>query len=163
MAHDSKDSAADRERQVAGSGPQGLVLSSGRLGWEHITLTHWEGVVPQEVEEDALARHLIVIHLTPEPVGVLEKGDDLHAEGITRPGDINLFSAGERSYCRWDRALSFLRLDLSPDYLRRRARHLTGSARACRAAAAAIRLSTEQLARIDDLAPVGLALGRTLL
>jgi AraC family transcriptional regulator len=117
VKRDIKGEAADAGESALSGGPQGLVLSSGRLGWEHVSLTHWEAVAPQEAEEDALTRHLIVIHLTPEPVGVLEKGDGLHAEGLARPGDINLFSAGERSYCRWERALSFLRLDLSPDYL----------------------------------------------
>lgn len=74
----------------------------------------WEGVSPQEAFEPALSDHLIVIHMTPQPVKVFERADGYHGEGVAQQGDINLFSAGDMSFCRWEGELSFLRLDLSP-------------------------------------------------
>lgn len=97
---------------------EGQVLSSDRLGWEQICVSKWQDVAPQEAYEESLSNHLIVIHMTPEPVKVIERSDGLHNEGIAKPGEINLFSAGEMSYCRWDRELSFLRLDLPPAFVR---------------------------------------------
>jgi AraC family transcriptional regulator len=96
----------------------GLVLSSEPLGWEHVSLSKWQGVAPQEAYEPALSRHLIVIHTTPGPVKVFERGEGIQGEGIARPGDINLFSAGETSYCRWEDKLSFLRLEVSSSFVK---------------------------------------------
>ncbi|QYR21933.1 AraC family transcriptional regulator [Paenibacillus sp. sptzw28] len=62
--------------------------------------------------------------MTPQPVGVEERGDGLKAKGIAKAGDINVFSAGERSYCSWDSELSFVRLDLSPAYVRQVAQQI---------------------------------------
>jgi AraC family transcriptional regulator len=101
----------------------GPLLSSDTLGWDHLSLSKWQGVAPQEALEPSLTRHLIVIHSTPGPVKVYERGDGLNEEGIARPGDINLFSAGEMSYCRWENDLSFLRLELDPAFVKRVAEH----------------------------------------
>ncbi|WP_246627670.1 helix-turn-helix domain-containing protein [Paenibacillus solanacearum] len=73
----------------------------------------WESVSPQEAFEPALQSHLIVIHGTPQPVKVFERADGYRGEGVAKPGDINIFSAGDLSYCRWEGELSFVRLDLS--------------------------------------------------
>jgi AraC family transcriptional regulator len=96
----------------------GPLLTSDNLGWDPISLSKWQGVAPQEAYESSLSKHLIVIHTTPGPVKVFEQGDGLNEEGIARPGDINLFSAGERSYCRWEADLSFLRLELDPAFVK---------------------------------------------
>ncbi|MCZ8517707.1 AraC family transcriptional regulator [Paenibacillus filicis] len=94
--------------------PDYPVVSSDVFGWSEVKLSGWEGVSPQEAFEPALASHLIVIHTTPQPVRVFERADGYRGEGTAKQGDINLFSAGDMSYCRWDGALSFQRLDLSP-------------------------------------------------
>jgi AraC family transcriptional regulator len=104
--------------------PDGLTLSSEPLGWQHLTLTKWEGVPPQEADEPSLPAHLIVVHMTSQPVGVEERGDGLKERGIAKAGDINVFSAGESSYCRWDSELSFVRLDLSPAYVQQVAQQI---------------------------------------
>ncbi|AFC31133.1 AraC family transcriptional regulator [Paenibacillus mucilaginosus] len=101
----------------------GPLLSSDSLGWEHISLSKWQGVPPQEAFESSLSRHLIVIHTTPGPVHVHERGDGLNEEGVARPGNINVFSAGEMSYCRWEEELSFLRLELDPAFVQEIAGH----------------------------------------
>ncbi|QYR21932.1 hypothetical protein KZ483_02530 [Paenibacillus sp. sptzw28] len=36
--------------------PSGLILSSEPLGWQHLSLTKWEGVAPQEADEQAYLR-----------------------------------------------------------------------------------------------------------
>ncbi|UUZ78765.1 AraC family transcriptional regulator [Paenibacillus sp. P26] len=101
----------------------GPLLSSGNLGWDQISLSKWQGVAPQEAYEPALSKHLIVIHTTPGPVKVFERGDGFNEEGTARPGDINLFSEGEMSYCRWENDLSFLRLELDPVFVKKVAEH----------------------------------------
>ncbi len=103
------------ENQPIQNGP---LLSSDSLGWDHISLSKWQGVAPQEAYESSLSKHLIVIHTTPGPVNVFERGDGINQEGVARPGDINLFSAGEMSYCRWEDELSFLRLELNPEFVK---------------------------------------------
>ncbi|MBW7455548.1 helix-turn-helix domain-containing protein [Paenibacillus sepulcri] len=94
--------------------PDSPVATNDASGWSELKISAWEGVSPQEAFEPALDSHLIVIHKTPQPVRVFERADGYHGEGIAMPGHINLFSAGDMSYCRWDEELSFLRLDLSP-------------------------------------------------
>ncbi|WP_052703097.1 helix-turn-helix domain-containing protein [Paenibacillus beijingensis] len=94
--------------------PDSPIVTSEGLGWSELKFSGWEGVSPQEAYEPALSDHLIVIHTTPEPVRVFERTDGYSGEGIAIPGQINLFSAGDMSFCRWEGSLSFLRLDLSP-------------------------------------------------
>lgn len=110
-----------QKKDVAGSNSIGIfdtpLLSSASLDWPHLHLFQWQAAAPQETYEATLARHLIVIHTTPQVVGVLEWADGFRAEGLARPGDVNLLSAGEEAFCRWDSPLSFLRLELSPIYL----------------------------------------------
>ncbi|WP_248928380.1 helix-turn-helix domain-containing protein [Paenibacillus hamazuiensis] len=101
----------------------GPLLSSDNLGWDHISLSKWQGIAPQEAYEPSLSKHLIVLHTTPGPVKVFERGDGLNEEGVARPGDINIFSAGEMSYCRWENELSFLRLELDPTFVKQVADH----------------------------------------
>jgi hypothetical protein len=69
----------------------GLVLSSEPLGWKHVSLTKWQGVAPQEAYEPALSQHLIVIHTTPGPVKVFERGEGIRCEGLQDQG-ISIFS-----------------------------------------------------------------------
>jgi AraC family transcriptional regulator len=87
-------------------------------------MTGWEGVSPQEAFEPLLSEHLLVIHMTQQPVRVFERADGYRGEGMARQGDINLFSAGDMSFCRWEGELSFLRLDLSPGFTDRVAAEL---------------------------------------
>jgi AraC family transcriptional regulator len=79
-----------------------------------VKLSGGEGVAPQEAFEPALSDHLLVVHLTPQPVRVFERADGYMAEGVAHQGDINLFSAGGMSFCRWDEDLTFIRVDLPP-------------------------------------------------
>jgi AraC family transcriptional regulator len=94
--------------------PNSPVVTSDASGGSELKISGWEGVPPQEAFEPALSNHLIVIHKTPQPVRVFERANGYHGEGIAMPGHINLFSAGDLSFCRWEKELSFLRLDLSP-------------------------------------------------
>jgi AraC family transcriptional regulator len=94
--------------------PNSSVVTSDASGLSELKISGWEGVSPQEAFEPALSNHLIVIHKTPQPVRVFERADGYHGEGVAMPGHINVFSAGDLSFCRWENELSFLRLDLSP-------------------------------------------------
>ncbi|CAG7637140.1 helix-turn-helix transcriptional regulator [Paenibacillus allorhizosphaerae] len=93
--------------------PDSPVVTSDDFEWSELKFSGWEGVSPQEAFEPELTGHLIVIHTTPQPVRVFERADGYHAEGVAMPGNINMFSAGDMSFCRWEKELSFLRLDLS--------------------------------------------------
>ncbi|MBB6733808.1 helix-turn-helix domain-containing protein [Cohnella zeiphila] len=104
--------------------PDTPIVTSDSFGWSGMRLSGWEGVSPQEAHEPVLAEHLIVIHMTPQPVQVFERADGYRGEGVARPGDINVFSAGDLSVCRWESELSFLRLDLSPSLTNRVAEEL---------------------------------------
>jgi AraC family transcriptional regulator len=84
---------------------------------QHLRVTQWLDVPPTEAQDAPLAQHLIVLHLTPQPVQVYERADGFVQAGIARPGDINVVAAGETSYCCWNQALSFFRLDLAPHFL----------------------------------------------
>jgi AraC family transcriptional regulator len=97
--------------------PNTPIISSNALGSSSLKLSGWKDVSPQEAFEPALSDHLIVIHTTPKAVRVFEKADGYHREGIAKPNDINIFSAGDMSYCRWEEDLSFLRLDLPPSLI----------------------------------------------
>jgi AraC family transcriptional regulator len=90
------------------------VVTSDASGLSELKISGWEGMSPQEAFEPSLSNHLIVIHKTPHPVRVYERADGYHGEGVAMPGHINVFSAGDLSFCRWEKELSFLRLDLSP-------------------------------------------------
>ncbi|MBB6695122.1 helix-turn-helix transcriptional regulator [Cohnella xylanilytica] len=94
--------------------PDTPIATSESMGWTDLKLSGWEGVSPQEAFEPELNRHLLVLHRTPGPVRVFERADGYRGDGVARPGDINLFSAGDLSFCRWEENLSFIRLDLSP-------------------------------------------------
>ncbi|MGG3571437.1 AraC family transcriptional regulator [Bacillus gobiensis] len=92
------------------------IVSSDDFGWSNLKFSGWEGVSPQEAYEPALSNHLIVIHTTPQLVHVFERADGYRGEGIAKQGDINIFSAGDMSFCRWEEKLSFMRMDLSPTF-----------------------------------------------
>ncbi|EFM09166.1 transcriptional regulator, AraC family [Paenibacillus curdlanolyticus YK9] len=97
--------------------PDTPIIASSSFGSSSIKLSGWRDVSPQEAFEPALSDHLIVIHTTPKAVRVLEKADGYHQEGVAKPNDINIFSAGDMSFCRWEEDLSFLRLDLPPSLI----------------------------------------------
>jgi len=71
-------------------------------------------VAPQELVVESLFAHLIVIHTTPQPVEVIERADSLRFKGLAQAGSINIYSAGSMASCRWNEAISFIRLDISP-------------------------------------------------
>jgi AraC family transcriptional regulator len=97
--------------------PEGKLLSSSEgLNWSGLKLWQWEGVPPQEASEP-LNQHMLLIHTTPQAVTTLEKAEGYRDEGLARPGDLNLISAGETTYCRWEKPLSFIRLELAPTLL----------------------------------------------
>lgn len=77
-----------------------------------IDIAHSHAVAPQELAIDALPKHLIVIHTTPQPVNVIERADSLRIQAIAQPGDINILSAGSWASCTWDRPLSFISLNI---------------------------------------------------
>lgn len=92
--------------------------------WPGLQFAEQVAVPPQEAREPVLHDHLIVIHLTPQPVKVFERADGYQGEGVARPGDINVFSAGDMTACRWESDLSFFRLDLSASLTKRVAEEL---------------------------------------
>jgi AraC family transcriptional regulator len=92
--------------------------------WPGLQFAEQVAVPPQEAREPVLHDHLIVIHLTPQPVKVFERADGYRGEGVARPGDINVFSAGDMTTCRWESDLSFFRLDLSASMAKRVAEEL---------------------------------------
>ncbi|MFD0697411.1 helix-turn-helix domain-containing protein [Paenibacillus sp. GCM10027628] len=94
--------------------PNDPVVTGSALGWSDVKVSGWEGVSPQEAFEPVLSDHLLVIHLTPEPVRVFERADGYRGDGVAHQGDINLFSAGDMSFCRWEEDISFIRLDVPP-------------------------------------------------
>ncbi|NRF95526.1 helix-turn-helix transcriptional regulator [Paenibacillus frigoriresistens] len=94
--------------------PNVSVVTGDTSGWSDVKLSGVDGVPPQEAFEPVLSDHLLVIHLTPQPVRVFERADGYSGEGVAHRGDINLFSAGDMSFCRWEKDLSFIRLDLPP-------------------------------------------------
>lgn len=77
-----------------------------------IDIAHSHAVAPQELAIDALPKHLIVIHTTPQPVNVIERADSLRIQAIAQPGDVNILSAGSWASCTWDRPLSFISLNI---------------------------------------------------
>jgi AraC family transcriptional regulator len=92
--------------------------TSDGLGWQGISLYTARNVPPQEAAE-SLKRHLLVLHQTPQPVTTNEISEGFKSEKVARPGDLNLISAGAESFCRWDAPLTFVRLDIEPDFLQR--------------------------------------------
>jgi len=93
------------------------VLDSTGLDWHNLRVTQWQDVAPQEAYEAALPNHLIVVHTTPQPICVFERADAFRAEGTARPGDVNVLSSSEEAFCRWNKPLCFIRLELLPAYL----------------------------------------------
>ena len=115
-----KGSEVPNSKVISGA----TILDSTALGWQDLALAEWQGVPPQEAYEKELAKHLIVIHTTPQPVRVFERADNFRTEGVAHAGDVNLLSSGEEAFCRWDQPLSFIRLELSPSYLRELAQRI---------------------------------------
>jgi AraC family transcriptional regulator len=106
--------------------PEALQLSSAAIGWQALELAQWQGLAAQKMEASALSQHLIVVHLTPRVIQVEEVVDDLTFQGETRPGDINILSAGSDSSCCWDKPIDFFSLNLDPVFLDRIARESEG-------------------------------------
>lgn len=94
--------------------PNVPVVTGDGLGWSQVKFSGWERVSPQEAFEPVLSDHLLVIHLTPQPIRVYERAEGYRGEGVAHSGDVNLFSAGDMSFCRWEEEISFFRLDLPP-------------------------------------------------
>ena len=74
-------------------------------------------VAPQELVVESLLNHLIVIHTTPQPVEVVERADSLRFKGFAQAGSINIHSAGSMASCCWSEAISFVRLDIAPQFI----------------------------------------------
>jgi AraC family transcriptional regulator len=79
-----------------------------------VEIAHFHAIAPQELAVDALPKHLIVIHTTPQPVNVIERADSLRIQAIAKPGDVNVLSAGSWASCSWDSPLSFVSLNILP-------------------------------------------------
>ncbi|OXM86271.1 helix-turn-helix transcriptional regulator [Paenibacillus rigui] len=94
--------------------PNVPIMTGGAFEKGELKISGWEDVSPQEAFEPALSEHLLVIHLTPKPVRVFERADGYSGDGVAQRGHINLFSAGDMSFCRWEEHISFIRLDLPP-------------------------------------------------
>ncbi len=84
-------------------------------------------IAPQELVVESLPNHLIVIHTTPQPVQVMERADSLQVKELAKPGDVNLLSAGSMSSCRWDKAISFISLNVSPTLIEQVSMQTNGS------------------------------------
>jgi len=118
----SRGEIMPRRNCTKDSGPPAIsgapLIDSDLLGWRDLRLTEWQGVAPQEAYEKELSRHLIVVHATPHSVRVYERAEGFRAEALARLGDVNVLSAGEEAFCRWDQPLSFVRLEIPPAFLK---------------------------------------------
>ncbi|MCH5586407.1 AraC family transcriptional regulator [Shimazuella sp. AN120528] len=93
------------------------VLHCEELGWKNIEFSQWIQVKPQEAYAPPMDKHLIVVHMTPQPVKMRESADRYQYEGYVHAGEINVLSSGEESFCAWDRDLTFLRLEIHSSFL----------------------------------------------
>ncbi|MDM9379867.1 AraC family transcriptional regulator [Chlorogloeopsis sp. ULAP01] len=93
------------------------VLNLTQTHRQDLAIFQAHNVAPQELVVESLFNHLIVIHTTPQPVEVVERADSLRFKGLAQAGSINIHSAGSMASCRWSEAISFIRLDISPQLI----------------------------------------------
>lgn len=92
-------------------------LSSEELGWKSIRPSTWINMKPQAIYVPSSDKYIVAVHLNPQPVKMVKKTYQYHHEGYAHAGEINVTSAGEESYCAWDRDFSFLRLEIASFFL----------------------------------------------
>ena len=99
------------EQSTLNKQPYSGYIQYDRQGLE-ISQSH--DVAPQELVVESLPKHLIVIHTTPQPVEVIERGDRFRIRELAKPGDVNILSAGSMASCQWSEAISYTSLNIPP-------------------------------------------------
>ncbi|MFC3747033.1 helix-turn-helix domain-containing protein [Paenibacillus sp. GCM10012306] len=94
------------------------IISSDSQGWNKIKLSKWDDISPHQAYDTSLdSKHLITIHGSSEPVKINHFENSGVNEGLTKPGDIQIMPSGQNTYCQWEQAISFLKMEITPSYM----------------------------------------------
>jgi AraC family transcriptional regulator len=82
-------------------------------------LSTWQDILPQQAPGIELAAHLIVVHANPHPGQSSIVGTHSRATVKARANHSHSAPADGGVFCGWDKRVSMIRLEVSPQYLRR--------------------------------------------
>lgn len=88
-------------------------------------LSYWQDIIPNEAHELASISPWILVHTTPHSNPWSEHIHRLRTKSAAHQNDADRHTT-DMGFCGWDKPLSFIRLDLSPEYFQEAAAELHG-------------------------------------